>query len=76
MCSAQTDAELRDWLRWGAEHGPNIVRALAHAVSIADLRTYVLLRPVLVDLKSRFPQKDQVRHAYGRANENHFVKPR
>ena len=56
--SATTDPELRDWIRWASDSGevPIFVRTIADAASIADLRNYALLRPVLLELKRRRPQ--------------------
>lgn len=56
MNSANTDPELRDWLRFESEHGSNFMRAVAEAALIADASSYVLLRRVLVELKNRNPQ--------------------
>ena len=55
--SAYTDPELRDWLRWASEGGkvPSFVRTVAGAALIACSPDYVLLRPVLIDLKRRHP---------------------
>lgn len=51
MYSAYTDPELRDWLREVSEHGSNFMRAIAEAAFLADLKSYNLLRPVLLELK-------------------------
>ena len=55
LYSANTDPDLRDWLRWASESGeaPSFVRAIAEAAFIADLANYALLRPVLLELKRR-----------------------
>ena len=55
--SAHTDPELRDWLRWASERGntPTFVRTVAEAAFIACIPDYLLLRPVLVELKRRYP---------------------
>jgi hypothetical protein len=57
MYSARTDPELRDWLRWASEDGitTSFVRAIAEAASLACLPDYSLLRPVLLELKQRYP---------------------
>jgi hypothetical protein len=61
MASANTDPELRDWLRWASESGntPVFVRTVANAALIACSHDYVLLRPVLLELKRRHPQPSQ-----------------
>lgn len=57
MLSANTDPELRSWLRWASERGntPMFVRTVAEAALIACKPDYELLRPVLVELKRRYP---------------------
>jgi hypothetical protein len=61
MDSPHTDPELRDWLRWASESAntPMFVRTVAEAALIACIPDYVLLRPVLVELKRRHPQQPQ-----------------
>ncbi len=58
MDSANTDPELHDWLRWAADGGntPMFVQTVAEAALIACLPDYELLRPVLMELKGRYPQ--------------------
>jgi hypothetical protein len=57
MVSAPTDPELSQWLRWASESGdtPVFVRKVAEAALVACTPDYVLLRPVLVELKRRYP---------------------
>jgi hypothetical protein len=57
--SANTDGELRDWLRWASEGGdeaPSFIRAIAEAAFLADSADYALLRPVLLELKRQRPR--------------------
>jgi hypothetical protein len=56
--SAYTDPELRDRLRWASEGGnvPMFVRTVAEATRMACAPDYVLLRPVLAELKRRYPE--------------------
>lgn len=49
--SAFTDPELHDWLIWTEENGSGFLRAIAEAALVADLKSYNLLRPVLLKLK-------------------------
>jgi hypothetical protein len=58
MTSANTDPELRGWLRWASESGnaPAFVRTVAEAALVACVPDYELLRPVLVEVKRRYPQ--------------------
>jgi hypothetical protein len=55
MDSANTDPELRHWLRWASEGGnaPAFVRKVGEAALIACSPDYLLLRSVLVELKRR-----------------------
>jgi hypothetical protein len=56
-CSASTDPELADWLRWASESDEvsTFVRTIAEAAFLADLPNYALLRPVLLKSKRRRP---------------------
>lgn len=58
MDSAFTDPELRDWLNWADDESkvPAFVRTVAKAALIACSPDYELLRPVLVELKRRYPE--------------------
>jgi hypothetical protein len=58
MDSANTDPELRQWLRWASEWGttPMFVSKVADAASAACIPDYELLRPVLLELKRQHPQ--------------------
>jgi len=48
------DSELRDWLIDLIEDGSQeFLRALAEAVLTADAEDYVVIRPVLIDLKRK-----------------------
>jgi len=53
--SANTDNELRPWLRWAEENGGSFLKATAEAALIADLEHYNLLRPFLLELKEEWP---------------------
>jgi len=58
MESANTDPELRHWLRWASEGGkvPKFVRTVAEADLIACIPDYELVRPVLLEPKRRYPE--------------------
>jgi len=58
MDSANTDPELTHWLHWAEEGGkvPMFVRTVATAARMACMPDYALLRPVLVELKRRYPE--------------------
>jgi hypothetical protein len=55
--AAPDDPELFGWLCWasGAGHVPSFVRVLAEAAACACTSDYALLRPVLLELKRRYP---------------------
>jgi hypothetical protein len=57
MDSAHTGPRLSQWLRWASESGstPSFVRTVAEAALIACIPDYLLLRPLLVELKRRYP---------------------
>jgi len=63
MDSASTDPELRDWLRWVSKGGttPMFVSKVADAASAACIPDYELLRPVLLELKRRYPEPPPAR---------------
>jgi hypothetical protein len=56
--AALDDLELRDWLRWAAEGGnvPSFVHRVVEGAVYACARDFELLRPVLVELKGRYPE--------------------
>jgi hypothetical protein len=58
MDSAHTNHKLDHWLRWASESGstPMFVRTVAEAARMACMPDYVLLRPVLHELKRRYPE--------------------
>ena len=62
MFFANSDRHLRDWLRWASEGGntPMFVRTVAEGALIACSPDYELLRPVMVELKRRYPKADQI----------------
>jgi hypothetical protein len=58
MDSPHNDPELHNWLHWASERGntPTFVRTVAEAARMACMPDYALLRPVLVELKWRYPE--------------------
>ena len=64
MPSAATDPELPCWLRWASESGrtPMFVRTVAEAALLACTPDYQLLRPVLIELKRRYPEDRRSGH--------------
>jgi len=58
MDSANTNPEVRQGLRWASESGkvPTFVRTVADVALIASSADYVLIRPVLLEWKHRYPE--------------------
>ena len=56
--AAIDDPDLFGWLCWASEggHVPSFVRTLAEAATCACASDYALLRPVLLELKRRYPE--------------------
>jgi hypothetical protein len=56
--SANTDPDLREWLRCADESDevPSFFKTVAEAALSADLPHYALLRPVLLELKRQRPR--------------------
>ena len=53
---AQQDIELFAWLRNALQFGGDFVRSIARAALLADDDNYVIVRVVLVQLKSKYPR--------------------
>ena len=58
MDSPLDDTELHRWLRWASDwgHTPLFVSKVAEAACAACTPNYELLRPVLLELKRRYPE--------------------
>jgi len=58
--AAPDDPELFGWLCWASEggHVPSFVGALVEAAFCACAADYELLRPVLLELKRRYPEPE------------------
>jgi hypothetical protein len=54
-CSAATDPDLGEWLRYQSEHGSIFLKSIADAAFCACAPDYVTLRPVLIELRKRYP---------------------
>jgi hypothetical protein len=54
--TADTDPELRDWLRFELENGSDFTRSLVVLAMKADVAEYTLLRPTLVTLRHQHPE--------------------
>jgi hypothetical protein len=56
MLIAQSDdSELLEWLVNAREMGGSFVSLLANAALVADWENYPLLRPVLIELRKKYP---------------------
>lgn len=53
--SVATDTELHDWIRYQAENGNSFMRTLSEAAMLADIPSYLLLRPVLLQFRQLYP---------------------
>jgi hypothetical protein len=53
--NASTDEELRDWLFVAAQKGGHFVSSLADAGLCADFENYAILRPLLLQMKAKYP---------------------
>ena len=58
MDSPRSDFELQRWFLWASEsaNAPMFVRTVAEAALMACSPDYVLLRPVLFELKRLYPE--------------------
>jgi hypothetical protein len=56
--AAPDDPELFGWLSWASRggHVPSFVRVLAEAAACACAGDYALLRPVLLEMRRRYPE--------------------
>src|ERR1035438_208714 len=56
MLIAQSDdSELLEWLVNARQMGGNFISSLARAALVADWENYPLLRPVLIELRKKYP---------------------
>ena len=62
MDSANTDTELRVWLRWASEgsNAPRRVRRITEAALLACVPDYEFLRPVCEEFKRRYPERAEL----------------
>jgi hypothetical protein len=52
--SPHADEELKDWLRWAEAHGSRFVKLIVEAAMMADSLHYIMLRPVLLELRTEY----------------------
>lgn len=57
--SAQEDPELINWLINAQAHGGSFIQSLADAGIRADWDNYRILRPVLLQMKQKYPNYDR-----------------
>jgi hypothetical protein len=56
LIAQSDDSELLEWLVNAREKGGGFVAALADAALVADWENYPILRPVLLDMRKKYPQ--------------------
>jgi hypothetical protein len=56
MLIAQADdPELLEWLSNANQHGGGFIASLARAALVADWENYPVLRPVLLEMRKKYP---------------------
>lgn len=56
MIAQEDDPELLEWLAKANQEGGGFVSAIARAALVADWENYPLLRPVVVELRAKYPR--------------------
>jgi hypothetical protein len=56
MIAQEDDPELLEWLAKANQEGGGFVSAIARAALVADWENYPLLRPLLVQLRAKYPR--------------------
>lgn len=60
--NASTDEELRDWLFTASANGGHFVASLADAGLCADFENYTIMRPLLLQMKAKYPYSKENPH--------------
>lgn len=60
--TAHTDVELIDWLLNASMWSGGFLKSLAEAGLRADSENYPILRPVLLEMKGKYPKYDRPVH--------------
>jgi hypothetical protein len=55
LIAQNDDGELLEWLANARERGGHFISSLARAALVADWENYPLLRPVLVEMRKKYP---------------------
>lgn len=55
LIAQNDDPELLEWLAQASEKGGGFVSSLARAGLVADFENYPILRPVLIAMRSKYP---------------------
>lgn len=56
MIAQEDDPELLEWLAKANQDGGGFVSSLARAGLVADFQNYPILRPVLIEMRKKYPQ--------------------
>jgi hypothetical protein len=56
MIAQEDDPELLEWLAKANQEGGGFVSAIARAALVADWENYPLLRPLLIELRAKYPR--------------------
>jgi hypothetical protein len=55
LIAQNDDGELLEWLANAQERGGEFISSLARAALVADWENYPLLRPVLIEMRKKYP---------------------
>jgi hypothetical protein len=56
LVAQNDDPELLEWLAKANQQGGGFVSALARAALVADPENYPILRPVILEMRKKYPQ--------------------
>lgn len=56
LIAQNDDPELLEWLAKADREGGGFLSALASAALVADFENYPILRPVLIEMRNKYPQ--------------------
>jgi hypothetical protein len=55
LIAQNDDGELLEWLANAHQRGGHFISNLAHAALVADHENYALIRPLVLELRKRYP---------------------
>jgi hypothetical protein len=59
LVAQNDDPELLEWLAKANQSGGGFVSALSRAALVADDENYIILRPVLMQIRRKYPQYER-----------------